>query len=222
MIAFVGGMIFAGNPAEASQGGVGALIDELWLAIDALDGRISTLENIPFDPTGLQTQIDSNDADISQLQTDVTDVDGRVTSLEQNIGGDVVSDSFQFTNPVEREILYSPDNARDLNSQIKRGAGHTIPDNALITGIECPIFDDDSTGKAFCRLAKVDSQGNFLQIIAIGTDNAFDGGDTIVSQNVNEMVQRENYDYLVEYHHSSCGDCVVKSIKLTYTVDEAD
>ena len=32
--------------------------------------------------SGLQTQIDSNDSDILQLQTDVSDVDGRVTIIE--------------------------------------------------------------------------------------------------------------------------------------------
>jgi len=45
-------------------------------------GSWQTHDFTPFDPSGLQTQIDSNDSDILQIQTDVSDVDGRVTIIE--------------------------------------------------------------------------------------------------------------------------------------------
>jgi len=45
IVAFVGGMIVAGTPVEAKKGGGGSVIDEVLAAIDALDGRVTTLEN---------------------------------------------------------------------------------------------------------------------------------------------------------------------------------
>ena len=103
MVAFVAGMFFAGTPVEAAQGGVGALIDELWLAIDSLDGRVVTLENTPhFDPSGLQTQIDSNDSDILQLQTDVFSSDGRLNGIYEKTFTNLL---FGFPTPESDPIL---------------------------------------------------------------------------------------------------------------------
>ena len=47
IIAFVGGMFFAGVPVEAKKGGGGSVIDEVLAAIAGLDTRVSELETFP-------------------------------------------------------------------------------------------------------------------------------------------------------------------------------
>ena len=47
IVAFVGGMFFAGVPVEAKKGGGGSVIDEVLAAIMGLDTRVSELESSP-------------------------------------------------------------------------------------------------------------------------------------------------------------------------------
>jgi hypothetical protein len=47
IVAFVGGMFFAGTPVEAKKGGGGDVIDQVWAAIAGLDTRVSELEADP-------------------------------------------------------------------------------------------------------------------------------------------------------------------------------
>ena len=47
VVAFVGGMFFAGVPVEAKKGGGGDVIDQVWAAIAGLDTRVSELETFP-------------------------------------------------------------------------------------------------------------------------------------------------------------------------------
>ena len=81
MIAFVGGMIFAGTPVEAAQGGVGVLIDELWLAINALDGRVADNES---DISGHETRITSLENNPNTLNEIMRIDGGRDTSINLN------------------------------------------------------------------------------------------------------------------------------------------
>ena len=54
IVAFVGGMFFAGVPVEAKKGGGGSVIDEVLAAISALDVRVSQNES---DISGHETRI---------------------------------------------------------------------------------------------------------------------------------------------------------------------
>lgn len=119
--------------------------------------------------------------------------------------------------PIQKEIVYSRIMIVDpiITGQVDN-LMHTIPDNAVITNMECPIFDDDATGLAGCTLYKKDSQGTRTTVQAISTTVAFNGGDTILSANPNETVDRETFDYYFEFTSSSCGGCIAKSAKLTY------
>jgi len=132
-------------------------------------------------------------------------LDTRVTALEN-------------PSPIQKEIVYSqvmlvdPLITGDVGSIM-----HTIPDNAVITNMECHIFDDDATGFGICSLFKKDAQGTRTAVQVISTTVAFNGGDTILSANPNETVDRETFDYYFEFTSSSCGGCIAKSAKLTYT-----
>ncbi len=137
-------------------------------------------------------------------------LDTRITALEN-------------PPPIQREIVYSPLILVELPATGFSGSDlgnlmHTIPDNAVITKMECPIFDDDVTGFATCRLLKVDAQGTKTTVQTISTTVPFNGGDVILSANPNETVERETFDYYLTFTSSSCIPCVAKSAKLTYTV----
>ena len=119
---------------------------------------------------------------------------------------------------IQREIVYSQIMIVDpiITGQVGN-LMHTIPDNAVITNMECPIFDADATGFARCTLYKKDAQGTRTTVQTISTTVAFNGGDIILSANPNETVDRETFDYYLTFTSSSCGSCVAKSAKLTYT-----
>lgn len=134
------------------------------------------------------------------------------------VGLDTRLTALENPPPIQREIVYSQIMIVDpiITGQVGN-LMHTIPDNAVITNMECPIFDEDATGLAGCTLYKKDSQGTRTTVQAISTTVAFNGGDITLSANPNETVDRETFDYYFEFTSSSCLACVAKSAKLTYT-----
>lgn len=134
------------------------------------------------------------------------------------VGLDTRLTALENPPPIQREIVYSQIMIVDpiITGQVGN-LMHTIPDNAVITNMECPIFDEDATGLAGCTLYKKDSQGTRTTVQAISTTVAFNGGDITLSANPNETVDRETFDYYFEFTSSPCLACVAKSAKLTYT-----
>ena len=89
VMAFIGGMIVAGTPVNAAKGGGAAVIDEILLAIEALDNRINNLEDIPHMVKSVK--FDRLDGSVSQGQTPTT-LDYSTTA-KANSDGELI---FQF------------------------------------------------------------------------------------------------------------------------------
>jgi hypothetical protein len=113
VMAFVGGMIFAGTPVEAKKGGGGAIIDEILLAIDALDGRVTTLESNyveimridggritdvhPLEVYFLDGDgLTKNTSSDFELASKISGVDGTITEVRYKVGKST-SDGNQIT-----------------------------------------------------------------------------------------------------------------------------
>ncbi len=103
MIAFVGGMFFAGTPVEAAKGGGGNVIDQVWASIIALDVRITQNE---LDISGHDTRITQNELDISGQDTRITSIENSSIVLIKEVNTSTVSmDIYPKNTPQHLEFI---------------------------------------------------------------------------------------------------------------------
>jgi hypothetical protein len=113
VMAFVGGMIFAGTPVEAKKGGGGAIIDEILLAIDALDDRISIVENEDLN----QNIVDANlDERISELESStLASLDCTENQIAKYDGTNWVCDIDEISGQLPDSLEIEGYDARDVD-----------------------------------------------------------------------------------------------------------
>jgi hypothetical protein len=135
VIAFVGGMFFAGVPVEAKKGGGGDVIDQVWAAITGLDTRVSELESSPHMVKTVKFY--RNDGFGNQGQTPMTL--NYTTMANATSGGDLI---FQFVSSddicSDIRVHYSVDG---MNEEVTEWLGYAgripnLPMNTEIISID--------------------------------------------------------------------------------------
>ncbi len=121
IIAFVGGMFFAGTPVEAAKGGGGNVIDQVWETIIALDARVT-----------------QNELDISGHDTRITSIENSSIVLIKEVNISTVSmDIYPKITPQHLEFI-CPNNgiaeSRTINFNNLNGVNLSTQNTEILGG----------------------------------------------------------------------------------------
>lgn len=171
-----------------------------------------------FDPSGLQSQIDSNDIELADHETriSVLESSGSTTKMIviepsalswSSLADGRVSQSFFFFGTSVANQAFAPVH---------------LPDGAIITEVECALVDANVNLDLRCSLAEISHTADSTTQIALILSS---GAETDVVRffkvtGLSHIVDRDANYYQAQFNDVGCASagCAFHSMKITYTI----